>query len=180
MLGGPPDVTDKFQAIIIDRSDIAEGDFDLQMNYGPINWESPPVPPASSGQPHWLDWSWAKPSSISTSITIVPVQRRLRRSGKITTPGSIFPPSPFVCNNITVEFRDGVGTLVGFVGPGPDGGSEHGHDQCGRRGRADVYGRQQRTGRHEQSISSWAAEWNALIDAQPDVGTAERWSATDL
>ena len=116
MLGGPPDITDKFQAIIIDRSDIAEGDFDLQMNYGPINWESPPVPPALTGTATLaglvvgetiIDFNRYYDSFLSNGLCDEP--------GKITTPASFSLSEPFVCNNITVEFRDGVGTLVGFT-----------------------------------------------------------------
>lgn len=33
-------VTNTFQLVLIDRSDVGKGDFDIQFNYGPIEWES--------------------------------------------------------------------------------------------------------------------------------------------
>jgi uncharacterized repeat protein (TIGR01451 family) len=116
MLEGPPDVTNKFQLIIIDRSDIAEGDFDLQMNYGPVNWESPPAPPSLSGTSTLVglvlgetvvDFNRYYDSFLSNGLCEDP--------GKITTPGSFAVTEPFVCNNITLEFRDGLGTMAGFT-----------------------------------------------------------------
>jgi uncharacterized repeat protein (TIGR01451 family) len=116
MLGGAADVTNRFQAIIIDRSDVAEGDFDLQLNYGPIAWESPPAAPE--------DTATSTLVGLVVGDTVVDFNRyydsflsngQCEDPGLITTPGSFSLSEPFACNNITLEFRDGVGTMVGFT-----------------------------------------------------------------
>jgi hypothetical protein len=74
------------------------------------------VPPATSGTATLvglvvgdtiIDFNQYYDSFLSNGLCEEP--------GKITTPGSFSISEPFVCNNITVEFRDGVGTLVGFT-----------------------------------------------------------------
>lgn len=117
--GGAPDNDTKrggFQIRLIDRSDLSKparpGDFDLELNYNGIPWENVGIIGVKAGGVE-LDFSKFYPSFTGNNPAVDP--RDDDPSFPCVDAGdvdpSFVPGVPFVCNHITVSFRNGVPNL---------------------------------------------------------------------
>lgn len=105
-----------FQIRLIDRSDLSEpprlGDFDLELNYNGIPWEDIGIVGIKAGGVE-LDFSKFSSSFTSSNPTQDPREDDPSHPcfNASDDDPSFAPDVPFVCNNITVSFRNGVPNL---------------------------------------------------------------------
>jgi uncharacterized repeat protein (TIGR01451 family) len=117
--GGNPDVKNRFQLKLIDRSAAPKGqpgngDFDIQFNYGDLPWESANTLVGLKVGGFTMDFSKFFDSFVLNTKLPLPPACEGGQAGSEADP-SFNRNTPLLCNIITIEVRDGIPKLASYT-----------------------------------------------------------------